>query len=167
MLTALLAGCERGAPDIPADLKAAMAYGTMFELNKSNPDKEADLLVRLYQVSGTDESCFVETHGVCRYRYYVTVSTFDEQPEINLFKFTREGEVTSVAWKAEDKPDYAEIELSLSPYTRAALRNNKALKGTTTKVLLKLSPNEMEEVVQDGEAADRTSPPQRKNAGAG
>lgn len=64
--------------------------------------------------------------------------------------------------ESRDKPDYAEMELALSQYTRAAHKNNKALKELTTKVLLKLSPYAMEEVVQDGEAADRTSPPQEK-----
>lgn len=148
MLTAFMTACDGGAREMPADLKAAMAYGTMLEVNKSHPNKDADLLVRLYQVPAADESCFVETHGVCRYRYYVTVSTFDEQPEVNVFTLSHEGEVTAVAWQVEDKQDYVEIELSLSQYTRAALKNNKALKNTTSKVLLKLSPNEMQEVVR-------------------
>lgn len=147
MLT-LLTACDKGARELSADLKASMAYGTMLDVNNSHPNKDADLLVRLYQAPVTDGSCFVETHGVCRYRYYVTVSTFDEQPEVNVFRLAHEGEVTGVTWQAEDRMDYVEIELSLSQYTRTALMNNKALKSTTSKVLLKLSPKEMQEVAR-------------------
>lgn len=145
---AFITGCRVGDGDIPPDIKHVMAYGTLSELNKLNRGSDADLLVRLYQLPTEDQSCFVETHGVCRYRYYVIVSTFDEQPETNVFKLSHQGEVTGVVWKAEDRPDYAEIELSLNQYTGAALKNNKALKNSTTKLLLKLSPNKMEEVVQ-------------------
>ena len=148
MLIAFLAGCTGGSGDIPPDIKHVMAYGSMSELNKFNRGNQADLLVRLYELPSEDQSCFVETHGVCRNRYFVTVAPFGEEPEGNVFRLSYEGEVTGVVWQAEDRPDYAEIELSLSQYTDAALKNNKALKNTTTKVLLKLSPSKMEEVVR-------------------
>ena len=148
MLIALVAGCSGGDGDIPPDIKHVMAYGTMSELNTFNRGHQADLLVRLYELPSEDQSCFVETHGVCRNRYYVTVAPFGEEPEGNVFRLSHEGEVMGVVWQAEDRTDYAEIELSLSQYTDAALKNNKALKNTTTKVLLKLSPNKMEEVVR-------------------
>lgn len=145
-IIAVLVGCDGTNGGMTIGLKTAMAYGKMSELNNSN--RSADLLVRLYQVPVMDGSCFVETHGVCRYRYYVTVSTFDEQPETNVFKLSHEGEVTGVAWQTEDKPDYVEIELALGQYTQAALKNNPALKNTTSKLLLKLSPRAMEEIVR-------------------
>lgn len=146
-IIAVLAGCDGNNGDMAVGLKTAMAYGKMSDLNK-NANGSADLLVRLYQVPVMDGSCFVETHGVCRYRYYVAVSTFDEQPEMNVFKLSHEGEVTGVVWQTEDKPDYVEVELALSQYTQAALKNNPALKNTTSKLLLKLSPRAMEEVVR-------------------
>ena len=148
MLIAFVAGCSGGEGDIPPDIKHVMAYGTMSELNTFNRGNQADLLVRLYELPAEDQSCFVGTHGVCRNRYYVTVAPLGEEPEGNVFRLSYEGEVTGVVWQAEDRPDYAEIELSLSQYTDAALKNNKALKNTTTKVLLKLSPSKMEEVVR-------------------
>lgn len=148
LLVPLMAGCNATTGDMAAELKEAMAYGTMTDLNKLTPGTEKDLSVRLYQVPAMGENCFIETHGICRYRYYLSVSTFDEQPETNVFKLSHTGEVTGIAWRAEDKIDYAEIELSLSPYTRAALKNNPALKSATTKVLLKVSPKALAEIAQ-------------------
>ncbi len=62
------------------ELKAAMSYGTMRQLNDIDPDIEKDLLVRLYQVPMMDRNCFIETHGTCQNKYYLSVSTFDEFP---------------------------------------------------------------------------------------
>lgn len=126
-LIGVLAVCSGGEGDIPPDIKHVMAYGTMSELNTFNRGNQADLLVRLFGLPTEDQSCFVETHGVCRNRYYVTVAPFGEEPEGNVFRLSYEGEVTGVAWQAEDRPDYAEIELALNQYTDAAFGSSSVL----------------------------------------
>jgi len=47
------------------ELKVAMSYGTMRQLNDIDPDIEKDLM---------DGNCFIETHGICQNKYYLSVS---------------------------------------------------------------------------------------------
>lgn len=147
LLMLLLGGCEAGAADITPDLKDVMAFGSMRELNGIDPKKQKDLLVRLYQIPAAGENCLMETHGACRYQYYVSVSTFDEQPETNVFKLSNKGEVTNIAWLTENKLDYVEIELSLNKHTKEALKNNAALENKAVKVLLKIDPKKLIETL--------------------
>lgn len=130
------------------ELSSVMAYGAMKELNNIDPDIEKDLLVRLYQSPILGESCFIETHGVCRYNYYVSVSTFDEFPESNIFRLKMVGEITEIHWVKENKYDYVEIEFILNTYTKEALANNTSLVNSQTKVLVKLEPSSIVEVVE-------------------
>lgn len=130
------------------ELSIAMAYGTMKELNEIDPDIEKDLLVRLYQNPIFGENCFIETHGVCQNNYYLSVSTFDEFPESNVFRLKMVGEVTGIHWVQDNKYDYVEIEFTLNKYTKEALANNNALVNVQTKVLVKLKPSSLIEIVR-------------------
>jgi hypothetical protein len=125
-----------------------MAYGTMKELNNIDPDIEKDLLVRMYQVPILGESCFIETHGVCRNNYYLSVSTFDEFPESNVFKMNIVGEVTEIHWFRENKHDYVEIGFTLNKYTKEALENNNSLVNVQSEVLVKLEPSSYVEIIR-------------------
>lgn len=131
-----------------SELVRAMAYGSVKELNEIDKNLEKDLLVRLYQVPVFGEDCFVETEGVCQNGYYVSVSTFDEQPETNLFKLNMMGEVVDIRWLTEDQSDYAEIEFTLNKYTKEAVENNKSLVNLKSTILLKLSVMSHEELVK-------------------
>ncbi len=117
-----------------------MAYGSMKELNNIDPNMEKDLLIRLYQIPIMGERCFVETHGVCQNSYYISVSTFDEFPETNVFKLNMAGDVSRIQWLQENQYDYVEIEFTLNKYTKEAMANNNSLVNTQSKVLVKLTP---------------------------
>ena len=130
------------------ELIHAMAYGDIKELNGIDKNIEKDLLVRLYQVPVFGEDCFVETEGVCRNNYYISVSTFDEYPETNVFKLSMIGEVIETRWLQESEHDYAEIEFTFNKYTKEAIENNKTLVNIQSKILLKLKPSSHVEVVR-------------------
>jgi len=147
LLTACSHSPVRNNVDIN-ELNAVMAYGTSNDLNKINPEIAKDLLVRLYQLPILGEECFVETHGICRNNYYITVSTFDEYPEINVFKLNMVGEITEIHWIQENEYDYVEIEFSLNKYTKDALANNDDLINVHSKVLVKLNPRNHVEIIR-------------------
>ncbi len=130
------------------ELSIVMAYGTVKELNNIDPDIEKDLLIRLYQSPIFGESCFIETHGVCRNNYYISVSTFDEFPQSNVFKLKMVGEVTEIRWLQENKNDYVEIEFTINQYTKEALDNNSSLVNVQSKILVKLKPSSLVEIVE-------------------
>ncbi len=151
LVVILLAACSHNTAKKDLDineLSILMAYGTMKELNDIDPDIEKDLLIRLYQSPILGESCFIETHGVCRNNYYLSVSTFDEFPESNVFRLRMVGEITEIHWVQESKYDYVEIEFTLNSYTKEALTNNKSLVNVRKKVLVKLEPNSLVEIVR-------------------
>ena len=133
-----LTACNKS--ELPQDIREILAFGTMTELNKVDPEIEKDLLVRLYKLPKFEENCFVETHGICKYQYYLSVSTFDEYPDTNVYKLSHTGEISSITWIKESKSDYVEIELTFETYSKQALSNNKLLKNTPFKVKLKVDP---------------------------
>jgi len=130
------------------ELKVAMSYGTMRQLNDIDPDIEKDLLVRLYQVPIMDGNCFIETHGICQNKYYLSVSTFDEFPETNIFRLNMVGEVSGVHWLQEDITDHVKIEFTFNKYTKEALKNNRSLVNFQSKILVELDPNTLEEIAR-------------------
>jgi hypothetical protein len=140
-----LVACGVQEKNVVAEMKQAMAIGSMKELNQLDMEKDKDLLVRLYQVPVLGETCFIETHGICRYKYLISVSTFDEYPEINVFELSARGEVTNISWLPENTLDYVEMELAFNTYTQDALKNNTALENKIYKVLLKIDPKKVVE----------------------
>jgi len=143
-----LGGCSTNMINIAPDLKNAIAFGVMTELNDIDPKQDKDLLVRLYQTPVMNQDCFVETYGVCQYKYFISVSTFDENPEANIFQLSTFGEVIKISWVSEDILDYVELELTVSKYTREALANNAGLENRLKKVLLKLDAKKLIEEVK-------------------
>jgi hypothetical protein len=120
-------------------LKEAMAYGTLIELNKFDEHIQKEMLIRLYEVPNNSSNCFVESHGVCKYEYFLSVSTFDEYPEVGVFKLSVSGKILNTEWVVVEQPDYAEIVVTYSEYTNEAYENNKTLKKKVLKTELKIS----------------------------
>lgn len=119
--------------------KRALAYGTQIDLNKLDAGIEKNLLVRLYQIPLSENNCFIETHNVCQYQYLLSVSSFDEQPEANVFKLPVAGEITGISWHKQSGIDEAKIALAVNQYSQAALKNNPALKNVQSRYLLTAS----------------------------
>ena len=125
----------QATPEIDV-FKRALAYGTQVDLNKIDAGIEKNLQLRLYRIPISTNDCFVETHGVCQYEYLLSVSSFDEAPEVNVFKLPLVGEITGISWRKHGGIDEAQIELSLSQYSDAAIKNNPALKNVTSRHIL-------------------------------
>lgn len=113
--------------------KRALAYGAQLDLNELNAAIEKNLSVRLYRIPLSRNDCFVETHGICQYEYLLSVSTFDEQPEINVFKLPLVGEIIGIDWQKHSRVDEEKFEVSLNQYSAAALKNNPALKNVSSR----------------------------------
>ena len=107
----------------------AIAFGSIEELNKLSPGVEKHLLLRLYRSPYNTKNCFVETHGVCQYEYFLSVSSYDEIPETNIYKLKHKGEITKIEWKRETKNDSAKLSLTFNRFTKEALNNNNSLKS--------------------------------------
>lgn len=122
---------EGQMPEI-AVYKRALAYGTQTDLNKIDAEIEKNLQLRLYRIPLSTNTCFVETHGVCQYEYLLSVSSFDEVPEINVFKLPLVGEITGIRWHKPSGVDEAKLDLTLSQYSDAAMKNNPALKNVVS-----------------------------------
>lgn len=130
---------------IEAELQNAIAYGEIQELNEFSPDIDKQLFIRLYQAPEYKENCFKETHGVCQYKYFLSVSTFDEYPQTNIYTLKTIGEVVDVKWSFAKAVDTALIDITMSKYTAEALKNNKGLVNTKTLVHLVITPARMSE----------------------
>ena len=119
----LLSACST----LNSELQNALAFGSIKELNQLNPEVEKKLLLRLYESPSYQEGCFKETHGVCRHVYFLSVSTFDEYPETNIYKLKTKGDVVKISWQNETKIDSEKIILVFNKYTSEALKNNNSL----------------------------------------
>jgi len=145
IITGFLFSCADNGVFNKPDFEKAIAFGKITELNQFSPKIEKDLLVRLYQAPLYESNCFVETHGICQYKYFVTVSTFDEYPETNVYELENMGEVSKVSWLPEEKVDYAEINLTFNQYSKYAMENNKKLINKIANIVLKISVKNINE----------------------
>ncbi len=129
------------------ELESAISYGEIKELNQYSSEVEKQLHVRLYQSPIYKEGCFEETHGICHYRYFLSVSTFDEHPETNIFSLNEVGEITGIKWRGSRDIDTAIIDFTIEKYTKAATVNNPNLISRTIVVRVTLTPKSMEETL--------------------
>lgn len=130
---------------IDPDLQKAISFGEIKELNQYSSDVEKQLLVRLYQAPIYKENCFKETHGICQYKYFLSVSTYDEYPETNIFELKNTGEIIDVKWSLSNKVDTAVISMTVNKYTTEALKNNKDLKNGKAIINLVITPTKLKE----------------------
>jgi hypothetical protein len=133
---------------LDSDLQNAISYGEIRDLNKYTPEVDKQLLIRLFNSPVYVENCFKETHGVCQYKYFLSVSTFDEYPETNIYFLKTLGEIGKIEWVPTSDVDTAKLELVINRYTRAALSNNNELVNTISIVNLVVTPIEINEIVE-------------------
>ena len=148
LLIVLFIILSSGCASLDRDLQNALAFGNIKELNEYSPEVDKQLLIRLYSspiyTSQTHkENCFIETHGTCKYSYFITVSTFDEYPETNIYQLQTEGEITDISWVDTSDIDSAELNLVFNQFSAAALKNNKSLINHQQKVHIKASTSVM------------------------
>ena len=136
-----------GCASLDNDLQNALAFGDIKELNEYSSEIDKQLLIRLYSSPAYKENCFIETHGACKYRYFISVSTFDEYPETNIYKLQTEGEITDISWVHTSDIDSAELNLIFNQFSVAALKNNKSLINHQKNVHIKASSSEISETV--------------------
>jgi len=140
--------------NVPTENVKAINFGSVLALGKlieTNPNKaahEIDLFVRLYEMPVYENDCFIETHGICQNQYYVTVSTYDEYPETNVFKLKYKGEVVDLYWVEDNRVDYVKLMLVLEKYTGDALKNNNSLINSQFRVLVELTPKSIRQTRQ-------------------
>ena len=127
--------------------KQAMAYGVVTDLNRIETEVDKQLWLKLYRVPLPGGDCFKETHGVCKYQYLLSVSTFDEHPEFNVFEIPETGEVVKTEWLESKEVDTAKLAVTSRAFSKEALNNNKALKPQEKVFTIKITPNKL--VVED------------------
>lgn len=136
---------------IDQDFQSAIAFGEIEELNKLNPKIEKQLFIRLYKSPIYLEGCFIETHGICQFNYFLTVSTFDEYPETNIYKLKTRGEITDITWLSESKVDTAKLRFFFTKYTDYAMKNNDSLNPEKKSVLIEVSKENLSEVFEEAQ----------------
>jgi hypothetical protein len=128
-----------------ADLERAMAYGRIVELNDIESASEKGLLVRIFQVPILDGDCAPETHRACEHRLFVSVATFDEQPQTNVFDLGIRGEIASARWLPTEVPDGAALALSIQRIARTRGDEDAALDVQMENVRLEVTPTKLVE----------------------
>jgi len=94
------------------DMARLLAYGQFDDLNGASPQTEKALLLRLHRLPDfNDTSCRPETDAFCAWQYFLSASTFDEVPEVAIYRLPIHGEVLSVQWQetATKEPDTARL----------------------------------------------------------
>jgi hypothetical protein len=140
----MLSGCK----NISYELQNAVAFGVIEELNELDPEIEKQLLLRLYRSPLYVEDCFKETHGICQYNYFLSVSTFDEYPGTNIFKLKTKGEITKVTWRNESKVDSAKLDIIFTKYTSYAINNNDSLDAKSESVQIVVNNENISELFE-------------------
>jgi hypothetical protein len=136
-----------GCASLDNDLQNALAFGDIKELNEYSVEIDKQLLIRLYSSPIHKENCFLETHGTCKYKYFISVSTFDEYPETNIYKLQNEGEITDINWIDTSDIDSAELNLVFNQFSVAALKNNNTLINHQKIVHIKANSSDISETV--------------------
>ena len=127
------------------DLRNAISYGEIIELNEYTDSVDKQLFARLYRSPVFQNDCFKETHGVCQYQYFLSVSSFDEYPETNIYRISEKGEIGKIEWIDSPEIDTAIIEITINKYTKEALVNNADLPPEFSLLRITVTPKHMEE----------------------
>lgn len=151
LCTIFVAACQ-AAPKQPSvegsvinekTFKQAMAYGVVTDLNRIETEVDKQLWLKLYRVPLLDGYCFKETHGVCKYQYLLSVSTFDENPEFNVFELPEVGEVIKTEWLKSENIDSASFAFTVRAFTKEALNNNDELAAQERVVHIAVTPEQL------------------------
>lgn len=133
----LLSACST----LNGELEKALAFGSIKELNELDPEIDKQLLLRLYESPLYGDDCLKETHSVCRYVYFLSVSTFDEYPDTNIYKLKTEGHIVSVSWMSDSEVDTAKLNLVFDEYPEEALKNDNSLRHEERTVNVVVNTN--------------------------
>ncbi|MDO6784509.1 hypothetical protein Q4583_10315 [Neptunomonas phycophila] len=117
LLALLCAGCSQ-TPHTPL-LDNSLAYGDVRVLNRLTPSVDKNLMLRLYKVPSHDHSCGIETEQPCNYVYTLSVSTFDEHPEVNTYSLGT-GYISDIAWLNEGAVDTVKLQYTMKFYSDSA-----------------------------------------------
>ena len=121
-----------------------MASSVLVELNKLQEKIEKNLIVRVYKLAGSEENnCFPESHGICKYKYYIATSQIDENPIVNAYFLGELGEIIKYSWESTNQIDTAIINIKVNKYTKNALNYNKSLINVEKKYKLIADPNKI------------------------
>jgi len=145
LISCLLVACS----SVNKPLQDAIAYGEIVELNTYSKEVDKQLLVRLFKSPVHKENCFKETYGICRYQYFLSVSTFDEFPETNIFPLDTQGVIKEIKWLDSDEIDTANFEFKILNYTDLAIKNNTDLVLIKSLLNVRISPSVIIESISD------------------
>ena len=116
-------------------------FGEMTDLNKIASKVEKKLWIKIYAVPAEakegEENCFPESHGVCRFDYYLAVSEFDEYPAYNVFNLGQFGEIGGYQWMKSEALDQAKIKVIVKNYPEMATKFNSNLKNSNKAQILR------------------------------
>ena len=126
-----------------------LAYGQLIELNQYSPGQQKGLMLRLFATPARDETCGLETGTTCKNKHLITVSTFDELPEVQVHTLQAKGEFVKADWVVPKTPektvDQAELLLTFREYNRFSTRANPKLPKNFFRLNLKITPARIEE----------------------
>jgi hypothetical protein len=88
-----------------------MAYGEVSLLNEIQSDGEKQLYIKLYKTPKHNIACSGETENICRFQYTLSVASFDEHPEVNVYQLEPDF-IENISWGTTDKIDTAILHFS-------------------------------------------------------
>lgn len=111
-----LLGCtEPVSSNKESQLMEAMAYGRILEINTQQPAVEKGLWLRLYEIPSEQRDCRPETDAPCANRYLLSVSTFDENPQVNVFPLQQvRRQVQAISWQKAAGVDQARVRFDVT-----------------------------------------------------
>ena len=123
-------------------LTEILVFSEVLDLNTLQKKIEKGLWVKLYKVPDRSENdCFPESHGVCKYKYYIATSQLDDSPIINAYFLGVLGEVVDFSWEITKELDSAVINFTVNKYSKEAILYNKSLKNNVSVYKLVAKPN--------------------------
>lgn len=122
-----------------------MALSEVIDLNNLQKDIDKNLWVKIYKLPGSKiNNCFPESHGICKYKYYLATSQLDDSPIINAYYLGELGEITNYKWVSTQEIDTAIIYITVSMFTKHALSYNKSLNNKETNYKLIARANKIQ-----------------------
>ena len=122
-----------------------LALGDVADLNALQKNLEKNLSIKVYKLPSNEENhCFPESHGVCKYKYYLATSQIDDSPIVNAYYLGVLGEIVEYKWEFTELIDTAVIIIRANKYSKEALIYNKSLTNEEVTYRLIAEPNKIE-----------------------
>ncbi len=131
-----------------------LASSNLTILNTLQKNIEKNLLVKVYEVPSTQENkCFPESHGICKYKYYLATSQLDDSPILNAYYLGEFGGIVEFKWKKTNEVDTAIIYIRVNKFSQTALKYNKSLINIEKTYKIIVKPNEV--ILESNEMANK------------